>query len=136
MQKTILPLGLLDFSLAHVQSLKWGCHSRNLHQAVALAPSPAPSFESAEEKTVFSRWVVVLYQLTKLMQPRRRGRRRAPGTLATRDSGKFVSSPVFKLPKSFISPMSELEKRVLALQTTQVPLDVLHPQSVRLHFPM
>jgi hypothetical protein len=53
MQKTILPLGLLDFSLAHVQSLKWGCHSRNLHKGVALTPSPAPSFESTEDKIVF-----------------------------------------------------------------------------------
>ncbi|KAG1807843.1 uncharacterized protein BJ212DRAFT_1385770 [Suillus subaureus] len=115
MQKTILPLGLLDFSLAHVQSVKWGCRSRNLHQAVALAPSPAPSFEPAEEKNVFSG---------------RRRRRRTPGTLTTRDSGELDSSPMFKLPKSFASPMSELERRVLALQTTQVPLDVLHSQSL------
>ncbi|KAG1854555.1 hypothetical protein F4604DRAFT_1801661 [Suillus subluteus] len=109
MQKTILPLGLLDFSLAHVQSVKWGRHSRNLHQAVALAPSPAPSFESAEEKSVFSR---------------RRGRRRAPGNSTIRDSGELISSPVFT------SPMSELERRVLALQTTQVPLDDLRSQSL------
>jgi hypothetical protein len=134
MQKTILPLGLLDFSLAHVQSVKWRCRSRNLHQAVALAPSPAPSFESAEGKNVFSRWVVVLYQLLKLMQPRRRGRRRTPGTLTIRNSGELDSSTALKLPKNSTSPMSELERRVLALQSTQVSLDVMHSQSVRLHF--
>ncbi|KAG1777919.1 hypothetical protein EV702DRAFT_1098460 [Suillus placidus] len=115
MQKTILPLSLIDFSLAHVQSIKWGCHSRKLHQAGALAPSPAPSFESTEDKNVFSR---------------RRGRRRTPGTLTFRDSGELHSSTIFKLPKSFTSPISELERRVLALQTTQVPLDVMHSQSL------
>lgn len=134
MQKTILPLGLLDFSLAHVQSVKWRCRSRNLHQAVALAPSPAPSFESAEEKNVFTRWVVILYQLSKLMQPRRRGRRRIPGALKIRNSGELDSSTAFKLSRNPTSPMSELEKRVLALQNTQVSLDVMHSQSVGFHF--
>lgn len=114
MQKTILPLGLLDFSLAHVQSVKWRCRSRNLHQAVALAPSPAPSFESAEEKNVFTR---------------RRGRRRIPGALKIRNSGELDSSTAFKLSRNPTSPMSELEKRVLALQNTQVSLDVMHSQS-------
>ncbi|KAG2137882.1 uncharacterized protein EDB93DRAFT_1166539 [Suillus bovinus] len=42
-----------------------------------------------------------------------------------KDSGKWVSSPVFKPPKSSTSPMSELEGRVLALQTMQVPSDVM-----------
>ncbi|KAG1733492.1 hypothetical protein EDB19DRAFT_1730423 [Suillus lakei] len=102
MQKTVLPLGLLDFSLAHVQSVKWGCRSRNLHQAVALAPSPAPSFDSSEDQS-FSR---------------RRGRRRTPGALTIRDSRELISSPVFKLPKSFTSPIS-----------IQVPLDIMDSQS-------
>ncbi|KAG2068355.1 hypothetical protein BDR04DRAFT_1158025 [Suillus decipiens] len=115
MKKTILPLGLLDFSLAHVQSVRWGCHSRNLHHAVALAPSPAPSFEPAEDKNVFSR---------------RRARHRTPGALTTRDPRKLDSSAVFRLPKSFTSPMSELERRVLALQSIRVPSDVLDSQSL------
>lgn len=114
MQKTILPLGLLDFSLAHVQSVKWRCRSRSLHQAVALAPAPAPSFESVEDKNVFSR---------------RRGRRRIRGALTIRNSGELESSTAFKLPRNRTSPMSELEKRVLALQNTQVSLDVMHSQS-------
>ncbi|KAG0702119.1 hypothetical protein DFH29DRAFT_923077 [Suillus ampliporus] len=108
MQKTVLPLGLLDFSLAHVQSIKRGFLARNLHQAVALAPSPSPPFESAEDENVFSR---------------RRGRRRRPGTLTIKDSGALISSSVFKLPTNFTSPMSELGGRVLALQNIQVPLN-------------
>jgi len=55
MQKTALPLGLLDFTLAHVQLSKSRILSRNLHQAVALAPSHSPHFESEQGKSVFSR---------------------------------------------------------------------------------
>ncbi|KAG1744630.1 uncharacterized protein EDB91DRAFT_1335598 [Suillus paluster] len=115
MQRTVLPLGLLEYSLAHVQSIKWGFSSRNLHQAVALAPSPPPPFESAEDKSVFSR---------------RRGRRRKPSALTIRDSGASMSSSVFKLPTNFTSPMSELEGRVLALQNIPVPLDAIDSQSL------
>ncbi|KAG2138975.1 hypothetical protein DEU56DRAFT_980376 [Suillus clintonianus] len=115
MQKTVLPLGLLDFSLAHVRPANWGCRSRNLHQAVALAPSPSPSFEPAEDKSVFSR---------------RRRRGKTPGNLTIRASEESISSPMFKLPKNFTSPMSELERRVLAFQTIQVPLDATDSQSL------
>lgn len=51
MPNSNLPLGL---RLIHVRSVKRACCSRNLHQAVASAPSPAPSFEFAEQKNVFS----------------------------------------------------------------------------------
>lgn len=58
MQKTVLPHlphGLLDFTLAHVQSQKWRILPRNLHQAVALAPPSLSHFESEEGKSVCSR---------------------------------------------------------------------------------
>lgn len=59
------------------------------------------------------------------MQHRRRGNRRRTGSLTTKDSGSLSSSSAFKLPANFTPPMTELERRVAALQNVQVSPDVM-----------
>jgi len=67
------------------------------------------------------------HQMPRLMRHRRRRHRRRTGSLTIRDSGASSSSSVFKLPANFTPPMTELDRRVLALQDIQVSLDVTDP---------